>query len=1218
MSESQTAFVHLHVHSEYSLLDGSIRIKELVKRAKAMGHTHVALTDHGNMHGAVEFYLAAKSADITPILGCEIYHRAFSEDLDEFSKEISDESFQNTTFHLVLLAKNTKGYKNLLKIVSSGYLGAHLQEVPTVALTALKTHSSDLIALSGCARGELGFLVRLLRHLSQGSKLILDEQHKTCGVIVNAIAKHFALMHQLFGKDNYFVELIDNNIPSQKGLLEDLVAVARYFNIPIVATSDAHYLDQDYANVHSLAIAIKNSLTLSDIKNRQRNACFHLTNQEEMQRLFGKWPDALENTLKIAKECSDVSIAMDTYYLPKITLEGSETAADALRRLAKEGLDERFKVLDELYGPEFNSEKKQEYWTRLDYELSVIEQMGFPDYFLIVSDFINWAKSNKIPVGPGRGSGAGSLVAYALRITDLDPIPYNLIFERFLNPERISMPDFDVDFCQWRREEVIDYCVKKYGADQVAQITTFGKMQAKAAVKSVGRAMNLGFNRVDRFTKLFPKDLGITLKNALAAEPRLSEEMEKDESLKECMNYALRLEGLVSHASVHAAGIVISDGPMTDYVPIYTTDGKTYITQYEMKPTEKVGLVKFDFLGLKTLTVIDRAVQLIRKDRNQDLDIEKIPLDDKSVYEMISKGQTCGIFQCESAGMTQLIMKLKPSTFEDIIALVALFRPGPLGSGMVDDFVERKHGRQAIVYAHPLLEPILKDTYGMILYQEQVQKIAAVLAKYSLGEADLLRRAMGKKIPEEMAKQKDRFVSGSVENNIDKKLSEEIFELMAEFAKYGFNKSHSAAYGLVSYQTAYLKTHFPEHFLAASMTCDMDNTDKIVRYVEDCRRLNFVLLAPSINNSELEFSVPKLGQINIALSAIKGVGSSVLRPLLEEREKNGPFKNLTDLAQRVNLNKIGKKTLQLLTQAGAFDSFGYTRKYIDSMITALVNFSTNLHEAASSGQRSLFDNNPKEMFSSVVKTNSHFHPWDDPKFQVQSSCQRFDMEDLLFEKKVLGVYVSAHPLELYQVDCRYFGELPLQKILSQTKPAKATDEKRHHQRKKLSTVAFLSGVQHKRTKRGSLMAYIKLEEPGFACEGMMFEQALNGRPLPPLDSPVVVVGGVDSFSDGPPRFLIDSLIPLEEIRAEKVASICLKFDTEPLQGEVDKLVNDLKNLVLTAKGGDTSINFCLRYKDRNIYIRTSEDYKLTVDDSFIMGIHKLPFKQFSFDYKLKN
>ena len=1201
-------YAHLHVHSEYSLADGSIRIKELVKKTVERGHTHVALTDHGNMHGAIEFYQACKGSGITPIIGCEIYHRGSDQSL-AYAKDKGLEDTSQGAFHLVVLAKDTKGYQSLLKVVSSGYTDGNLNEVPIVPESALDEYPEQLVALTSCLRGEFAFWVKELRKASGSGELSFDLTRPGLKAPYEGLSAYVAMMKQRFGEENFYVELINNNLAEQKRLIPDLAAAADHFQVPLVASADAHYLDKEFADTHALAVAIKNGITLNHIRERQRSAHFHLANDEEMKNLFAQYPQAITNTMEVARKCSGIEIKMDTYYLPKIDLGTNESPVEALERIAKEGLEERFSVLAEC-GVALTDDQKKVYWERLGYELKVIVQMGFPDYFLIVQDFINWAKRNEIPVGPGRGSGAGSLVAYALKITDLDPLPYNLIFERFLNPERVSMPDFDVDFCQWRREEVIQYCVEKYGFSNVAQITTFGKMQAKGAVKSVGRAMNLGYSRVDQFTKLFPPDLGITLTDALEQEPRLKEEMEKDEALKDCMNYALKLEGLASHTSVHAAGLVISDGDMTGFVPVYTTDGKSYITQYEMKPTEKVGLVKFDFLGLKTLTVIDTAVRLVKKNKDPHFNIGKIPLDDNAVYEMVSKGHTVGIFQCESMGMTQLILKLKPSTFEDIIALVALFRPGPLGSGMVDDFVERKHGRQKISYPHPSLAPILKDTYGMILYQEQVQKIAAVLANYSLGEADLLRRAMGKKIAEEMAKQKTRFVTGSVENDIDKKLAEEIFDLMAEFAKYGFNKSHSAAYGLVSYQTAYLKTHFPEEFLAASMTCDMDNTEKIIRYAEDCIRLGFTILPPDINRSFRDFDVPSPGKVGFALAAIKGVGEAVLEPLIKEREQNGPYKSLENLASRINLAKLGKKTLQLLTAAGALDSFGYSRKDIDKIVPELVTYSQNLHDAKSMGQVSLFSFDDQ---CQVQNEQSGGAPWVGKIFPAE---RPWGMDDLFNEKKLLGFFLSGHPLDFYKADIPAFGIGSIRSILDKA-PVRSKDKGPPMGKKNglmLAVVALLSSIKFRRTKRGSLMAQLRLEEKGFGIEATIFEDQLKGIDLPEEDTPVLAMGHAEIMEGGQLRFTLESLYQLEEIRQERVKALTIQLDDVERLKDCEHWCKEMRS-AFSENQGHTPVSFRVSYPN-TVAVISTKDHKVELSDSLLQRIDHICAGAYSLNYHL--
>jgi DNA polymerase-3 subunit alpha len=1200
-------FAHLHVHSEYSLLDGMIRIDDLLAKVKAMGQTHVALTDTGNMFGAVEFYTAAKAQGITAIVGCEIYH-AGGESTAFFSIDRGENVTPAGAFHLVLLAKNTAGYKRLMKIASDGYFGHASTGIPITTEASLDAlASADLVALLASEASEFSYLVSNIRQLTVGSELNFSEKDDGAIALANlALADHVATMKRRFGDDNVYVELANNNVPGQLQQLQDLFKAAMHFELPVVATGNVYFLNSGDGDTHALLTAIKNSYTATDIRGRLKDVKFHLASDDEMIEMFSAWPEAISNSLKIAKECSFLEIETGKFYLPKFDTGLDENADESLIRLAKEGLAERFIQLDPIYGEAFDDNKKAEYRERLEYELSVIIRMGFPGYFLIVQDFINWAKERDIPVGPGRGSGAGSLVAYSLKITDIDPIPYTLLFERFLNPERISMPDFDVDFCQSRRDEVIKYVTNKYGASNVAQITTFGKLMAKGAVKSVGRALTLGYNRVDKFTKLFPNVINISLADALEQEPKLKIEMAKDDALKEVMDYAFKIEGLTSHTSVHAAGLVISDGPMTDYVPVYTTDGENLITQYEMKKAEKVGLVKFDFLGLKTLTVIRKAVALIHLGPNKNFRIDAIPLADKKVYSYISSGATCGLFQLESTGMTKLVMKLKPSCFEDVIALVALFRPGPLGSGMVDDFVERKHGRQEITYNHPDLQPILCDTYGTILYQEQVLKIAAVLAKYALGEADLLRRAMGKKDPREMAKQKSRFVSGALENNIDPEVSGGIFDLMAEFANYGFNKSHSAAYGLVSYQTAYLKTHFAEEFMAAIMTCDLDNTAKITRYIEDCQKMNFQLLRPNINTSSLEFNVPARKQIGFGLSAIKGIGDAVLRPLLAERDANGPFKSLADLSVRIDLGRIGKKTLELLTQVGAFDDFCFSRKHLLTLLKDAVDYSVKHFEAKGSGQRSLFDFDETEDSSTPVGIS-----WTQPT--MVEKCQ-FDNEDLFQERKLLGAFLSGHPLDIFQSD---IDSIRGAKIVDFPKIADANGPAHKRGKNQTAIVALLTNSMERRTKSGNLMASFRLEQQNASFEGVMFEKTLASQKIPAHDTPVVAYGVVDRSFDGSMlRFTLSRMVPLEEIRQERVKSLILKIDqanensntTAPSGSHTS--IAKLRKL-LAERPGPTPIRLHLLLKNAEVIIDPSPNTGVELTDRLLFEIKKLPFKDIS-------
>ena len=1141
---------HLHLHTEYSLLDGAIRISDAIKKAKAESQPALAITDHGNMYGAVEFYSKCKDAGIKPILGAELYWQGTSA-TQELRKELNETGKEWDGFHLVVLAATNEGYQNLCRLVSYGYLDDPQSEIPIVTSDRLRDHTTGLITLSSCLKGEFAYLVRhLVSHAQLPLAAELAEPTANTSLIVKALREHVALMQELFAENRYYIELIDNHIPAQQQLLADLVTVARFFDLPMVATADAHYLDPDDAEAHAVMTAVKNDLSMSDLRRRNKSARFHMLSTEEFNTIYAAWPEALANQIKIADAC-DVTLTFGKYFLPSFEIEGEPDVGKGLEKLAKKGLDERLEHLKIQYGKDLDEQRIEDYYNRLSYELSVINSMGFPGYFLIVQDFINWAKDHDIPVGPGRGSGAGSLVAYALRITDLDPLRFNLIFERFLNPERVSMPDFDVDFCQDRRDEVIQYVTRKYGSENVAQITTFGKMKAKAAIRDVGRVLELGYTRVDKIAKLIPNELDIKLQEALDREPRILEETRKDERIETLIRLALKCEGLSRHTSVHAAGVVISEGGMENYVPVYKGEDGALITQYEMKNAEKVGLVKFDFLGLKTLTVIKKAVDLIRESDDADFDIDSIDLECKPVYDLISSAQSVGIFQLESSGMQALLRKLQPSRFEDIIAVVALFRPGPLGSGMVDDFIERKHGRQEISYLHPSLETILDDTYGIILYQEQVQKIAATLASYSLGEADLLRRAMGKKKPEEMAKQKARFLSGAKKNNIDEAIAEELFELMAKFAAYGFNKSHSAAYGLVSYQTAFLKTFYPEQFMAAIMTCDLDNTEKIVRYIEEVRRMGFAIYPPDINRSSLEFDVPKKRAIGYGLAAIKGVGGSSIEAIIVERQRHGKYTSLTDLARRVNLHKVGKKTLELLIQAGALDCFGATRAAITALIPEIVRYSESHHGAKAAGQRLLFDGDDCE------DELADLAPIED-KLRSQPN-QSLEMDWLLKEKKMLGTFLSTHPLDLFQNDCKRFGQITIKDI------PKSLD------RKEATIVCMLGSVSERLTKSGKKMAYLNLEDATGTWEAVMFEAEIPDE-YPPENSLVVARVKIGKSFDGVSiNVRVESIQALHDVRCEMIRKAKLAIhsvrqpDPNQLQ-EQQKLLRNVSRILQTYPG----------------------------------------------------
>ncbi len=1155
--KNKMSFSHLHLHSEYSLLDGFIKIPDLIKKVKSWGQKSCALTDHSNMHTAIDFYSLAKKEGINPILGAEIFWEGTSPE-------------ENSIYHLVLLAKNFTGYKNLMHLVSSGYLREKITP-PVVTFKELASHSEGLIALSSCLKGQF-------------ASLVVEQK-------ISSIEHHSKIMEELFGRENYFVELIDNNLSEQKNILPQIYAEAKKLNLPTVATCDAHYLDPESMDAHALTVAIKNEKTMADFRNRKMNAKFHLFSPEEFLQTYKNYPDAIENTLKIAEQCK-LEIPFGKYHLPKFPLAEEISLDAALQKISEDGLRGRLEL-------EKDQNKVDHYFKRLYFELDVITKMGFSGYFLIVQDFINWAKEKNIPVGPGRGSGAGSLVAYSLKITDLDPIPYNLVFERFLNPERISMPDFDVDFCQDRRDEVIDYVRCKYGSDRVANLTTFGKMLAKAAVRDAGRALGVGYGKVDRFAKLIPNELGITLHDAMEREPKIKEEMKKDSLVNEIMTFALQIEGLTRHTSMHAAGIVISDGPMTEHVPVYRTEGSGLITQYEMKASEKVGLIKFDFLGLKTLTVIQKAQEKIRDKKNRDFDITKISLDDPKVYDHISTGETTGIFQLEGQGMQQLLTKLRPSQFEDVIAVVALFRPGPLGSGMVDDFIERKHGRQKIDYMLPELEPILKDTYGIILYQEQVQKAASILANYSLGEADLLRRAMGKKLPEEMAKQKTRFVEGSVKNNIPQKSAEEIFDLMAKFAEYGFNKSHSAAYALISYQTAYLKTHFPSEFMAAIMSCDWDNTDKIVRYVDDCQRMGLKVLYPNLNRSHLEFSVIEDGLIDYALKAIKGVGEGVLEPIISERNKRGEFKSFRDLAKRVDLARLGKRTLEVLIKCGALDCFKLPRKNLLDIIPKALLFSNDHHENLKKGLELLFHEPLPKHDSSISKEavrwlyENFMEHLIENKTLIHSKTYQEHLTSLQDEKKMLGLCLSSHPLDIYEEDIKKFSSISLRDLSLKYRGGVLQNEF------SFSIIATLSGINERISKKGTKLKYLMLEDKTGMMEIIYFQDKI---PIPPPDSIIFIQGKLEKSYDGKNnRIKIESIDFVESLRIKRIK----RMDIHLACAEEKSLDWNQIESSLTFSKGKIPVYLNLHYSEGDLRFRLNDKFFINPTNDLFFRLNQL-------------
>jgi DNA polymerase III subunit alpha len=964
-------FVHLHCHTEYSLLDGANKVDKMFKRIKALKQPAVAMTDHGNMFGAIEFYREALSHGIKPIIGCEIYVAPTS----RFERKGVDKGPKEYNNHLILLAMNKQGYRNLCKLVSLGYMEGFYYK-PRIDKDLLKELNGGLIALSACLQGEVS------QALNYGNY----EKAK-------AAVEQYA---SIFG-DRYYIEIQDNKLAEQEKVNRLLVELAKEVSIPVVATNDCHYGERDDFHAHDVLLCVQTGKTIND-DNRLKLGTdeLYLKSAEEMAQGFDYCPGAVERTLEIADRCN-LEIEFGKYHFPNFTPPKEISLDDYLDELAHQGLAER---LEGVADPE----TRKAYLERLEYELGVIKDMQFPGYFLVVADFINYAKRNGIPVGPGRGSSAGSLVAYALRITDLDPIRHVLLFERFLNPERKSMPDIDVDFCIRGRAQVIQYVKDKYGADRVAQIATFGTLKAKAAIKDVGRALGFSFAEADAIAKLIPapkQGFDHPLTEAMKMEPRLPELMKSDPRVKTLMDHALRLEGLVRHASTHAAGVVLSNLPLVDHLPLFVDKEGGIVTQYEMSWVEKIGLVKFDFLGLKTLTLIHDCLKLIEATRGETVDIDHLPLDDKKTYRTLCQGNTTGVFQLESTGIREMTVKIRPNCFEDLVAILALYRPGPLDSGMADDYIKRKNGKEKVRYLHPLLEPILKDTYGVIVYQEQVMQTAQILAGYTMGEADNLRRAMGKKDPEEMAAQRERFVGGAVAKKIDEKRATEIFDQMETFARYGFNKSHSAAYALVSYQTAYLKSHYPVEFMAALLTSEMGDTDRVIKNLADCRGKDIEVLAPDINESLSDFT-PVGGKIRFGLAGVKNVGEKAVEVVLESRRKDGPFESLFDFCRRVDMTAVNRRVIESLIKCGAFDSTQVSRAHMIGALDDAMKAGQSHQRDQASHQINIFGmlGSPGKGAKKAGEAYPPVSEWS-------------PQEALAFEKEALGFYISGHPLDKY-------------------------------------------------------------------------------------------------------------------------------------------------------------------------------------------------------------
>ena len=1107
-------FAHLHVHTEYSLLDGSAKVKELVARTKALGMTHLAITDHGVMYGVVDFYKTAKEAGITPVIGCEIYVAPAS----RFEKVKGD---WGNYLHLVLLAENQQGYQNLIKLVSLGFTEGFYYR-PRVDFELLQQYSTGLIALSGCLSGVV-------------PKVILTEGYDR--------AKEIALLYdELFGRGNFYLELGGYDAPEQQQVNQALVRMANETGIPLAATNDVHYINAEDAEAQEILLCIQTGKTILDDDRMQFNTDqFYLKSADEMYALFDYAPEALENTQKIAERCQ-VDFVFNDYKLPRFNVPENYTALDYLTFQCQQGLTAR-------YGD--NAPANQ---SRLDYELSVIGNMGFVDYFLIVWDFIRYAREEKIMVGPGRGSGAGSIVAYVLRITDVDPIPYNLLFERFLNPERISMPDFDIDFCYERRQEVIDYVIRTYGADNVSQIITFGTMAARAVTRDVGRALAMPYNDVDRIAKMIPMELGISLKKALQMGQELKKAYEEEDDTRKLMDMALKLEGLPRHAGTHPAGVVICNQPVSEYVPLNVNDG-VVTTQFPMGTVEELGLLKMDFLGLRTLTVIRRAAEEVARSKGITVDLNHWTYDDPHVYALISRAQTDGVFQLESSGMKSFMKELQPRDLEDVIAGISLYRPGPMDS--IPKFIKGKKNPKRITYMHDSLKPILETTYGCIVYQEQVMQIVRDLAGYSMGRSDLIRRAMSKKKADVMAEERHNFiyglpkdnVPGCLANGIPEHIAGQIFDDMTDFAAYAFNKPHAAGYALLSYQTAWLKHYHPVEFMAATMTSIMDNTAKVAAYIYECKKMNITLLPPDVNEGYSAFSVSG-PSIRFGLAAIRNVGRGAVDAIVTEREKGGPFRGITDFINRLQTgDAVNKRCIESLIKAGAFDSLGGKRVQYMAVYPGIVSGLAHAKKSVVEGQLSLFD-----LDDEPDDTPTHFADDLPPLNDLPKKQQLAD------EKEMLGIYVSGHPLADYEAGLRRFAKFTSLDFSAE----KIADEGKLNDNQDVRYGGLVTAKSVKYTKRdGKPMAFLTVEDMYGSVEVIVFAQLYEKQGFRiQADQVIVVAGRVNIREEEDAKIIANEIKLYEDLPrheappAEKPRTLWLKIPAArdiPLRDVTDLL-----------------------------------------------------------------
>ncbi|MCF7908836.1 MAG: DNA polymerase III subunit alpha [Candidatus Omnitrophica bacterium] len=1116
-------FVHLHVHTQYSLLDGACLLSRLVDKAVQLKLPALAMTDHGNIFGAIKFYSLCVKRGIKPIIGCEVYVAAGSRFDREYKPGV------DTNHHLILLAKDEVGYANLIRLVSLAHLEGFYYK-PRVDHELLAQHSKGLIASSACLKGEVP------SYILSGD---LKGAYKCADKYLN-----------IFGKGNFYLEVMENGLDEQKKINSELVKISKELGIPLVATNDIHYLEKEEAFAHEALLAIQTQGMLSDPKRFKFNSdTFYFRTPAEMKDLFKEIPQAIKNTLEITQKCN-LTMDFSKIHLPHFPLPETEVEEDYLKKICVQNLSERY--------PKVNKEVKD----RLDYELGVIKKTGFASYFLIIWDLIKFAKENHIPVGPGRGSAAGSIVSYLLKITDIDPLAYQLLFERFLNPARISMPDIDIDFCYEKRAQVLEYVAKKYGKDCVAQIITFGTMLARAVVRDVGRVMGLNYSEVDRIAKMIPYTPGqnTTLKGALSLSPELQEAYDADARIKRLIDVAMQLEGLSRHASTHAAGVVISDRPLIERVPLIKgSDGET-VTGFDMGSLEKTGLLKMDFLGLKTLTVIEETVKIIRRTKSKDVDIAKIPLNDKKTFSLLAKGDTVGVFQLESRGMRGILTKMIPTKFEDLIAVLALYRPGPLGSGMVDDFINRKQGKRQITYIHPALESILKTTYGIILYQEQIMQIVSKLAGFDMSRADLLRKAIGKKIPEIMDEQRHLFMEGCAKNKIPASIANQIFDLIDYFSGYGFNRSHSAAYAMISYRTAYLKANYPVEFMAALLTSERNNTDKIVEYVNESAQMKIKVLPPDINTSFANFTVTDDNNIRFGLLAIKNVGQVALESIIAMR-KEAKFESIFDFCERVDSRVVNKKVNESLVKVGAMDSFGLKRAQMVALLDRLLEKGGKKRDAS---QLMLF-----EM----------------PKDETIPDVEEWPISQILnFEKSLLGIYLTGHPLRSYS------------DVINYVKRERISSLYERPMRQEVIVCGVIEKLRLITTrKKGQRMAILKIEDETGSIEVFVFPRLFEEAGMYLREKIVITLKGQVESKERVPKILASKIIPVDKlVDSIKQMNIFIEGNGLPL----DKLKK-----VFTDNKGDVPILFS--FKDPRfggVKVKTANSFSITVNEQALKEV----------------